>query len=228
MKSNAPRHVAVIMDGNGRWAQKRLLPRKAGHKEGVKTLMKIARHAFNRGIEYLTIYAFSTENKNRPKDEIDGLINLIREYFKNVFGEFIENGIKIRVLGDVSYFPQDVIDIVKKVEKDSEKGQNGTLSIALNYGARAEILRAITLLKNSGEDITEENFEKYLYTASYPEPDIILRTGGEKRLSNFLLYQSAYSELFYTDTLWPDYSEKEFDEMINAFKGRSRRYGKVE
>ncbi len=228
MKFKVPLHVAVIMDGNGRWAQKRLLPRKAGHKEGVKTLVRIVRHAFNKGIKYFTVFAFSTENKNRPKDEVDGLINLIREYFKNAFSEFVKNGVRIKVLGDVSYFPDDVVDIVKGVEKDSENGNNGTLSIALNYGSRAEILRAIRLLNESGEEITEENFGKYLYTATYPEPDIILRTGGEKRLSNFLLYQSAYTEFFFTDTLWPDYSEKEFDDMLVGFNGRSRRYGKVE
>lgn len=222
-----PRHVAVIMDGNGRWATKRGLARKFGHRAGVKTLMKIAKHAFSVGIEYVTIYAFSTENKYRPKDEVDALVDLIRKNFATVFSELIENGVKLRVLGDRGYFPKDVVEILDSVESDSVGGKNGVLNVALNYGGRSEIVRAASLLASSGEDFTETNFQKYLYTADQPDPDVIIRTGGEKRLSNFLLYQAAYSEWLFTDTFWPDFSAKEFDALVREYRLRPRRYGKV-
>ena len=180
-----PTHLAIIMDGNGRWAEKRALVRKFGHRAGVKTLLKIVKYAFSIGISFVTVYAFSTENRFRPKDEVDALIDLIRKNFA------------------------------------------GTFNVALNYGGRAEILRAAKLLSESGEEFSEHSFEKFLYTADQPEPDLILRTGGEKRLSNFLLYQSAYAELFFTDTLWPDFSEKELDSILQEYKTRNRRYGKV-
>lgn len=221
-----PRHVAVIMDGNGRWATKRGLARKFGHRAGVKTLMKIASHAFSVGIEYVTIYAFSTENKYRPKDEVDALVDLIRKNFATVFSELIENGVKLRVLGDRGYFPKDVVEILDSVESDSVGGKNGVLNVALNYGGRSEIVRAASLLASSGEDFTETNFQKYLYTADQPDPDVIIRTGGEKRLSNFLLYQAAYSEWLFTDTFWPDFSAKEFDALVREYRLRPRRYGK--
>jgi len=222
-----PRHVAVIMDGNGRWAKKRGLARKFGHRAGVKTLMKIAKHAFSVGIEYVTIYAFSTENKYRPKDEVDALIDLIRKNFATVFSDLIEKGVKLRVLGDRGYFPKDVVEILDSVENDSAGGRNGVLNVALNYGGRSEIVRAASLLAASGEDFNEANFQKYLYTAYQPDPDVIIRTGGEKRLSNFLLYQAAYSEWLFTDTLWPDFSAKEFNALIGEYRLRPRRYGKV-
>ena len=222
-----PRHVAIIMDGNGRWATKRGLARKFGHRAGVKTLMKIAKHAFSVGIEYVTIYAFSTENKYRPKDEVDALVDLIRKNFATVFSELIENGVKLRVLGDRGYFPKDVVEILDSVESDSVGGKNGVLNVALNYGGRSEIVRAASLLASNGEDFTEANFQKYLYTADQPDPDVIIRTGGEKRLSNFLLYQAAYSEWLFTDTFWPDFSAKEFDALVREYRLRPRRYGKV-
>lgn len=222
-----PKHVAVIMDGNGRWAKKRGLVRSFGHRAGVKTLMKIAKHAFSTGIEYVTIYAFSTENKYRPKDEVDALIDLIRKNFAKMFAELIEKGVRLCVLGDRSYFPQDVVEILDSVEKDSSDGRNGILNVALNYGGRSEIVRAASMLADSGEEFTEANFQKYLYTANQPDPDMIIRTGGEKRLSNFLLYQAAYSEWLFTDTLWPDFSAKEFDALVKEYRLRPRRYGKV-
>ena len=222
-----PSSVAVIMDGNGRWAKKRLMPRSVGHKAGVKTLFKIARHAFDVGVKYFTVYAFSTENKNRPKEEVDGLIDLIREHFSSSFDELISRGIAIKILGDRSYFPDDVVGILNQIEVDSASQTNGTMCVALNYGGRAEIIKAVNEAIQKGEEVTEQEFEKYLYTSDIPDPDIILRTGGEKRLSNFLLYQSAYSELFFVDTLWPDFSEKEFDNILEEFSQRNRRYGKV-
>lgn len=215
------------MDGNGRWAKKRGFIRSFGHRAGVKTLMKIAKHAFSAGIEYVTIYAFSTENKYRPKDEVDALIDLVRKNFATMFAELIERGVRLCVLGDLSYFPQDVVEILDSVEKDSASGRSGVLNVALNYGGRSEIVRAASMLAGSGEDFTEENFKKYLYTANQPDPDMIIRTGGEKRLSNFLLYQAAYSEWLFTDTLWPDFSAKEFDALVKEYRLRPRRYGKV-
>lgn len=222
-----PAHVAVIMDGNGRWATKRALPRKAGHKEGVKTLLSIARHAFEKGVRYFTVYAFSTENKYRPADEVDALVDLIREHFSRSFNDFVKSGIRVNVLGDRQFFPDDVIAILDKIESDSKNGDKGTFNVALNYGARAELVRAVSLLVQSNEQISEENISRYLYTANQPDPDVIIRTGGEKRLSNFLLYQSAYTELFFSDTLWPDFTKKEFDEILLEFRNRNRRYGKV-
>ena len=217
----------MIMDGNGRWAQKRLLPRSLGHREGVKTLIRVVTHAFDVGVKYVTVYAFSTENRFRPKDEVDGLVDLIRKNFETTFRRFIERGVKIRILGDRAFFPEDVVEILNKAEADSANGQNGTFAIALNYGGRAEIVKAVNDAILCGEMVTEESFGKLLYTADQPDPDMLIRTGGEKRLSNFLLYQAAYSELFFTDTLWPDFSDEEFDELLEEFAGRNRRYGKV-
>ncbi len=228
LKSNTvPVHVAVIMDGNGRWAKSRLLPRKMGHREGVKTLIRIAEHAFKSGISYLTVYAFSTENKLRPQDEIDALIDLIRKNFSTTFKRLVNNGIRVSILGDKSYFPNDVIEIMNVIEEESASGKNGTLNVALNYGGRSDVINAARLLSESGAEFNEENFARKLYTGGQPDPDILIRTGGEKRLSNFLLYQCAYTELFFSDTLWPDFTEKEFDEIIAQFSTRNRRYGKV-
>lgn len=233
MKSDAsieiiPRHVALIMDGNGRWAKKRMLPRSMGHKEGVRTLMRIVKHAFARRVEYVTVYAFSTENKSRPKDEIDGLIDLIRKNFSTSFRELVENGIKVVVLGDRSFFPDDVVEIFSQIEQESSNGTNGTFCVALNYGARDEIVRAVNdIVVNGRKSVDEKTVSEFLYTKGIPDPDLIARTGGEKRLSNFLLYQAAYAELYFTDTLWPDFDEAEFDEMIADFATRNRRYGKV-
>lgn len=217
----------MIMDGNGRWAQKRLLPRSLGHREGVKTLIRVVTHAFDVGVKYVTVYAFSTENRFRPKDEVDGLVDLIRKNFASTFRRFIERGVKIKILGDRTFFPDDVVEILNKAEADSANGQNGTFAIALNYGGRAEIVKAVNDAIAIGETVTEESFGKLLYTSDQPDPDMLIRTGGEKRLSNFLLYQAAYSELFFTDTLWPDFSDEEFDELLEEFARRNRRYGKV-
>ncbi len=223
-----PRHVALIMDGNGRWAKRRMLPRSVGHKEGVRTLIRIVKHAFMRRVEYVTVYAFSTENKSRPKDEVDGLIDLIRKNFSTSFNELVQNGVKVVVLGDRSFFPGDVIEIFDKIEKESSNGTQGTFCVALNYGARDEIVRAVNdIIVNGRKSVDEKTVSDFLYTKGIPDPDLIARTGGEKRLSNFLLYQAAYAELYFTDTLWPDFSEAEFDEMLADFAARDRRYGKV-
>lgn len=222
-----PLHVAIIMDGNGRWAQKRLLPRSFGHREGVKTLIRLVTHAFDTGVKYVTVYAFSTENRLRPKEEVDGLIDLIRKNFATTFRRFIDSGIKIRILGDREFFPSDVAQILSDAESDSKDGKNGTFNVALNYGGRAEIVRAVNEAVKRGEEVSEESIGKLLYTYGQPDPDMLIRTGGEKRLSNFLLYQTAYTELFFTDTLWPDFSNEEFDSVVDEFRHRNRRYGKV-
>lgn len=217
----------MIMDGNGRWAQKRLLPRSFGHREGVKTLIRLVTHAFDTGFKYVTVYAFSTENRLRPKEEVDGLIDLIRKNFATTFRLFIDRGIKIRILGDRKFFPSDVAQILSDAESDSKDGKNGTFNVALNYGGRAEIVRAVNEAVKRGEEVSEESIGKLLYTYGQPDPDMLIRTGGEKRLSNFLLYQTAYTELFFTDTLWPDFSDEEFDSVVDEFRHRNRRYGKV-
>ncbi|MBR2989010.1 MAG: di-trans,poly-cis-decaprenylcistransferase [Clostridia bacterium] len=215
------------MDGNGRWAKARNLARNFGHREGVKTLKTIVDYAFSVGVEFVTVYAFSTENRLRPQEEIDGLIDLIRKNFSSSFKQFVKKGVKVKVLGDKSYFPADVVEIIDKLERESENNDKATLSVALNYGARDEIVKATIKAVESGEEITEEVISKNLYTANQPDPDMIIRTGGEKRLSNFLLFQSAYSELFFTDTLWPDFTTEELAEIIRQFSTRNRRYGKV-
>ena len=175
----------------------------------------------------VTVYAFSTENRLRPKDEVDSLIDLIRKNFATTFRDLVKRGIRVRVLGERSFFPDDVVDILDKVENESKDGKGGIFNVALNYGGRAEMVRAAKLLSESGKEFNEENFSHFLYTSDQPDPDIIIRTGGEKRLSNFLLYQSAYSELFFVDTLWPDFSNQELDSIIAQYGERDRRYGKV-
>jgi undecaprenyl diphosphate synthase len=215
------------MDGNGRWAAKRGRPRKFGHRAGVKVLNDVAKYLFSLGVEYVTVYAFSTENVNRPPDEVEELISLIRRYFKTTFREFIALGIHVRAMGDETYFPPDVVDIIKKLDADSRGRSRGVLNIALNYGGRDEIVRAANLAAAGGGPIDRAAVEARLYTAGMPDPDLIVRTGGEKRLSNFLLYQAAYAELFFTDTLWPDFSRADVDAILGEFSRRERRFGRI-
>ena len=222
-----PAHIAFIMDGNGRWAQKRLMPRKVGHKKGVDVLDKLVENIFDRGIKYVSLYAFSTENKNRPQEEIDALFSLIRDYFAKMIDKFIKNGVKVRFMGDIDYFPDDVKTILIDAEKRCAGFENRVLNIGLNYGSKAEIVRAVNLAVEKGLPVTEESFEDLLYTRDMPPPDIIVRTGGEKRLSNFMLYQAAYSELFFIDTLWPDFNETKLDEILEEYSRRDRKFGKV-
>lgn len=220
-----PRHIGIIMDGNGRWATKRLLPRSAGHRAGVKNITPVVSCALNAGVEYVTLYAFSTENKDRPKDEVDTLVDLIRKRLKDMTRELIARGARVVFSGEREYFPPDVREIMHDVEQENKSGKQ-TVNIALNYSGRAEILRACKLAAQKGE-ITSETLEKELFTAGMPDPDMIVRTGGEKRLSNFMLYQAAYSELFFTDTLWPDFDAMELTAMMKEFSGRTRRFGKI-
>ena len=224
--SSVPRHVGIIMDGNGRWATKRLLPRAAGHRAGVKNITPVVTCALEYGVRCVTLYAFSTENKNRPQDEVSALVDLIRKRLKPMTRELIERGARVVFSGERDYFPDDVIAIMSDVENENTDKSAQVVNIALNYSGRAEIVRAARLAARRGE-ITPDGLERELYTSGLPELDMIVRTGGEKRLSNFLLYQAAYSELFFTDTLWPDFDSAEFTEMLDEFGRRQRRFGRV-
>lgn len=221
-----PRHIGIIMDGNGRWATLRRLPRVAGHRAGVKNITPIVGCALERGVKCVTLYAFSAENTGRPSDEVNALVDLIRKRLKPMTRELISRGARVVFSGDLDYFPKDVRNIIDGIVKENTDDNAQIVNIALNYSGRAEIVRAARLAAENG-DLTENGIERALYTADLPELDMIVRTGGEKRLSNFLLYQAAYSELFFTNTLWPDFGEQELSVMLEEFSHRSRRFGKL-
>lgn len=223
---SVPRHIGIIMDGNRRWAAKRLLPRAVGHKTGAGNVVPIVGCAFDCGIKAVTLYVFSTENKGRSQEEVDSLINIIREQAKPMAQKLIERGARVIYSGDRSFFPDDVCEIMSDVEKLNITSDAPIVNMAMNYSGRAEIVNACKLAAASGE-ITAETIESKLYTAELPELDMIIRTGGEKRLSNFLLYQAAYSELFFTDTLWPDFDTAELKRMFDEYAHRTRRFGKA-
>ena len=226
MRSNITAHIGIIMDGNGRWATRRLLPRTAGHRAGVKNIVPVVTAAFDRGVSVVTLYAFSTENKGRAKDEVDGLIDLIRKQMRPMTRDLIARGSRVGFIGDIEYFPNDVQNILCEIAAENSHIENAQIvNIALNYGGREEIARAARLASESGE-VTRARIERYLYTADMPPLDMIIRTGGEKRLSNFLLYQAAYAELFFSDTLWPDFNENELTGILDEFAHRQRRFGK--
>lgn len=225
--SRTPRHVGLIMDGNGRWAKKRLMPRSYGHNAGMNRMIGLAEHAKERGVEYLTVYTLSTENFSRPKDELEGLYALFRKYFSVNAKKLYKQGAAIKIIGDLTVLPEDVQTLLYEGEKNSPANAQFTLIFAINYGARAEILRAVNTAAERGEKIGAEAFAKLLYTGGIPDPDFIIRTGGEKRLSNFLLYQAAYAELYFSDTLFPDFSDGELDKALDDFSRRERRFGNV-
>lgn len=222
-----PLHVGVIMDGNGRWAKKRLMPRSAGHRNGMDRMISLAEHAKDTGIKYLTVYALSTENLSRPKDELEGLFNLFRKYFVKNVKKLYEQNSAVKVIGDLSALPEDVASLISNGEKNSPENAQFTLVFAINYGGRNEILNAVNRAVEKGEILDRAGFENLLYTNGIPDPDLIIRTGGEIRLSNFLTYQSAYSELYFTDVLFPDFTNAEFDKAIENYLSRERRFGKV-
>ena len=226
-KSRLPRHIAIIMDGNGRWAKKRGLPRTAGHKVGAEVFRDIATYCQELGIEYLTIYAFSTENWKRPKDEVDVLMSLLEQYLQEAIDTMERDHIRLRVLGDVAGLSPQLQRMIDETNAISTHYQGFQANICLNYGGRAEILRAARLCAEAGEEWTEENFSKYLWSAGIPDPELIIRPSGELRLSNFLLWQCAYSEFYFCDTLWPDFGERDLDEAIVAFQQRDRRFGGI-
>ncbi len=223
-----PKHVAIIMDGNGRWAKKRGLPRSYGHKVGTENVRKIVKYCSKKNIEYLTVYAFSTENFKRPQDEVGTLMKLLVEYFNKETEELRQNGVRLNIIGDISAFSPVVQEAINNGIEKTKDCKDLVFSIALNYGSRSEIVRAIKKIKEDNvEDINEETVSKYLDTFDMPDPDLIIRTSGEERLSNFLLYQAAYSEFYFTDCLWPDFNESEFDKALNEYSKRSRRFGGV-
>lgn len=228
----SPKHIGIIMDGNGRWAKNQGKIRSLGHKAGMDTVINIVEHANEIGLDYLTLYAFSTENWKRPKDEVSFLMNLLIQYIKNQLERLNASRVKINVLGDYSYIPDKARIEVEKAIQTTALNNGMVLNIALNYGGRDEIINAcksIASLVKDGEleieNIDSEMFQTYLYTASQPDPDLIIRTGSEMRLSNFLTYQSVYSELYFSDILWPDFSEENLDEAIQDFLNRKRRFG---
>ena len=224
-----PQHIAIIMDGNGRWAKKRGLPRNAGHLAGSKKFKEIARYCNKIGVKHLTVYAFSTENWRRPAEEVAGIMNILRDYLidsKN----YIKENIRLRFIGDRSALPEDIIALMQTAEKDSENATGLTCYIAVNYGGRDEITNAVREIVAKGvkaEDITEEMISANLYTKDYPDPELVIRPSGELRLSNFLIWQSAYSEFWFSDVLWPDFKAEHLDKAIADYNNRNRRFGGV-
>lgn len=229
-----PTHIAIIMDGNGRWAKSRFLPRTAGHKAGVETIRKVVKEADRLGLQYLTLYAFSTENWKRPKLEVDALMNLLVTYLKNEIDELHKNNVKLTAVGDFEKLPEAC---VKELHSAMDKTKDNTgvhLNLALNYGGRNDIREAVVEIakeykegKISLEDITEERIKKHLSTGEIPDPDLVIRTSGEQRLSNFLLWDVAYSEFYYTDIHWPDFDGEALEKAIYAYQKRDRRFGGV-
>lgn len=221
------KHLAFIMDGNGRWAQKRGLKREIGHIYGAKTTKRLMQYCLDIGIKCVTIYAFSTENWKRPIEEVNALINLFSSYIDDFMINHEKYNGRFKFIGDLSVFDESFRERIRKVEEISAH-KEAQLNIAINYGGRAELLRSVNNLIDSGaKNVTADDITHGMYTNGCPEPDMIVRTGGDKRLSNFLLWQSAYSELYFTDTLWPDLKEKEIDEIVREFNRRKRRYGGV-
>ena len=222
-----PEHVGIIMDGNGRWAVARGKKRSYGHHAGSANVDRIVTHAFERGVKALTLYAFSSENWARPKDEVDELMKLLKVYFKKFIKKVVKNDVRLCVVGGRDGLSRDLIKVIEDGEKKSENNTAHILNIAINYGGRQEIVHAVKQLISKGEEITENGILNNLYTVLSGEPDLIIRTGGEYRLSNFLMFQGAYSELYFTDVLWPDFDETELDKAIDSFSNRKRRFGKV-
>lgn len=222
-----PLHVGLIMDGNGRWAKLRHMPRFYGHNAGMNRLIGLAEHAKELGIKYLTVYALSTENLARPKEEVEGLFSLFRKYFNENLKKLYKKGSAVRAIGDLDGLPKDIAKLLSDGEKNSPQNAEFTLVFAVNYGTKSEILQAVNRAVANGKPLDSEGFERLLYTNGIPEPDLIIRTGGEKRLSNFLTYQAAYAELYFCDVLFPDFSDGEFDKALEDFSKRERRFGNI-
>ncbi len=229
--NNIPRHVAVIMDGNGRWAKKRGLPRKLGHKKGTESARSIVKNAANAGVKYLTLFGFSSENWNRPKDEIEELMKLLRHYLRSETAEFHKNNARLSVMGDRGAFDADIIELIENAEDLTKDNDSIHVIIALNYGGRNDIIQAAQKLVEQAAKtgkapvITEELMSNNLLSSSIPDPDLLIRTSGEQRISNFLLWQCAYSEMVFTDTLWPDFNEIDFKNALCEYASRDRRFG---
>lgn len=231
---NVPNHVAIILDGNGRWAKAKGLPRTAGHVQGARTVEDICEVAYNMGIQYLTVYAFSTENWNRPQDEVDALMNLLRSYMKNCLKRAQKNNMCVRVLGDKTRLDDDIREKIADLEQATKDNTGLHFQIAINYGSRDEITRAVKKLAKkvaarelSPEDINEERIAAALDTAGLPDPDLMIRTSGEQRISNYMLWQLAYAEFYFTSVPWPDFNKQELEKAVEAYQNRDRRYGLV-
>ena len=234
-KNSLPRHVAVIMDGNGRWAQKRGLPRSAGHKAGAESFRRLGTYCKKLGIDYLTVYAFSTENWKRPPEEIDGIMQLLRRYLHECIDTMERDGNRLRFLGDLSVLDDDLKELIRETNEISARIEGFQANVCLNYGSRDEILHAARRFARDCADgtadpdsLTEAGFSGYLYSAGIPDPELIIRPSGEQRLSNFLLWQSSYAELYFPDVLWPDFTEADFDRAMEVFARRDRRFGLVQ
>ena len=231
---NVPKHIAIILDGNGRWAKKKGMPRNYGHAQGSKNVERICEDAFKLGVKYLTVYAFSTENWKRPQDEVDALMNLLRNYMKTCLKTAEKNRMRVRVLGDKTALDEDIKSRIEELEEATKHNDGLNFQIALNYGSRDEMVRAMKRMcmdckdgKVEPGEIDEALFESYLDTHDIPDPDLIIRTSGEQRLSNYLLWQLAYSEFYFTDVLWPDFTKEELIKAIEYYNGRDRRFGGV-
>ncbi|MCR5638465.1 MAG: isoprenyl transferase [Lachnospiraceae bacterium] len=231
---NVPLHVAIIMDGNGRWAKKRFLPRTAGHAAGSKIVENICELAFNKGVKYLTVYAFSTENWKRPDSEVKTIMNLLREYLKDCIKKSTKNNMRIRVIGERSRLDEDIQKQIKELEEASKNNTGLNFTVALNYGGRDDILRAARKAAHDFKDgkididaFEEKDFAAYLDTKDIPDPDLLIRTSGEFRISNYMMWQLAYSEIYVTDVLWPDFNEAELDKALAYFAARDRRFGGI-
>ncbi|MBC2577326.1 isoprenyl transferase [Peptostreptococcus russellii] len=229
-----PKHIAIIMDGNGRWAKSRMMPRTYGHKAGVETIRKVVEEAQRLGIKYLTLYAFSTENWKRPKDEVSALMKLLVTYLRKELAELDKNGVKINTIGNISKLPQVCVEELEKSKEKTKDNKSLVLTLALNYGGRADIIDAIKNIcmdvqssKLDINSIDEDLFSKYLDTKDIIDPDLVIRTSGEQRLSNFLLWEVAYSEFYYTDIHWPDFDEEELQKAVYYYQKRDRRFGGV-
>ncbi len=229
-----PQHVAIIMDGNGRWAKKRFLPRNAGHTQGSRRVEEICREAWQIGIKYLTLYAFSTENWSRPEEEVRALLKILRNYLKESIKKATENNMRVRVIGDRSRLDADIRESIERLEEVSAANTGLNFQIALNYGSRDEMMRAVKRLMSdydkgaiTQEQLTEKVFSGYLDTCDIPDPDLLIRTSGEERLSNFLLWQCAYTEFYFPEVLWPDFDKNELKKAVEEYTRRDRRYGGI-
>ena len=224
---NPANHVAIIMDGNGRWALKKGKSRNYGHQQGLKTIEKIVNYSIKKKISYLTLFTFSSENWKRPKNEINFLFKLLENYFKKNLHRVISNGIKIKIIGKKSRLGKNLKNIIKHVEKKTKQNNKISIQLALNYGSKNEIINSLKNIIKKKQKITIKNFEQNLYTAGFPEPNILIRTGGKKRLSNFLLWQIAYTEIFFVNKMWPDFDKNVFQKILNKYKKIKRNFGKI-
>jgi undecaprenyl diphosphate synthase len=222
-----PNHIAIIMDGNGRWAKERGLKRTSGHEEGAKTVRKITSYCAKIGVKYLTLYAFSTENWERPKLEVEFLMKLLEKHLKNELEIYLKNNIRFKAIGDLSRFSKSLQKIIKETEEKTSKCTGLTQVLALNYGSKNEIIRAVKKLNDLKLEVNEQNLESCLDTAGMGDVDLLIRTSGEVRLSNYLLWQNAYAEMFFTQTYWPDFNESELDDILSDFSKRERRFGGI-